>query len=77
MTKKDNEDFDNSAKYWIFDNAYFDGDVKVRDQCHATGKYRGSAHRDCNNIVKSQNSCRISQPKKLWFTSYYARTSQI
>ena len=27
---------------------YFDSDVKVRYYCHITGKYRGSAHRDCN-----------------------------
>ena len=26
--------------------------VKVRDYCHITGKYRGSAQRDCNIILK-------------------------
>ena len=31
---------------------YVDGDVKVRDHCHITGKYRGSVHRDCNINVK-------------------------
>ena len=25
---------------------------KVRDYCHITGKYRGSAQRDCNIILK-------------------------
>ncbi|XP_051176668.1 uncharacterized protein LOC127291526 [Leptopilina boulardi] len=31
------------------------GDVKVRDHCHLTGKYRGAAHRDCNiNYHESQ-----------------------
>ena len=30
------------------DSSYVDGDVKVRDHCHNTGKYRDSAHRDCN-----------------------------
>ena len=35
-------------------NAFFCGedfqvaDVKVRDQCHFTGRYRGCAHQDCN-----------------------------
>ena len=29
-----------------------DTDVKVRDHCHITGKYRRSAHRDCNINVK-------------------------
>ena len=52
ITKGDNEDFEDSTKCWICDNAYADGDVKVRDHCHITGKYRGSAHRDCNINVK-------------------------
>ena len=36
----------------ICDNDYIDTDVKVRGHCHITGKYRGSAHRDCNINVK-------------------------
>ena len=48
MTKEDNEDFKNSTKFWIFNNNYIDSDVKVRDHCHITGKYRGSVHRDYN-----------------------------
>ena len=39
MTRKDNEDFKNSAKCWICDNTYVDGDVKVKDHCHITRKY--------------------------------------
>ena len=35
-----------------FDNDYIDGDVKVRDHCHITAKYRVSAHRDCNVNLK-------------------------
>ena len=46
-SKEDNGDFEN-----LGDNAYVDGDVKIRDHCHITGKYRGSAHRDCNIDVK-------------------------
>ena len=52
MTKKDSEDFKNSNKFWICDNRYVDGDVKVRHHCHITRKYRGSGHRDCNINVK-------------------------
>ena len=52
MTKEDNEDFKNSTKCWICDDNYVDNDVKVRDHCHITGKYRGSTHRDCNINVK-------------------------
>ena len=40
--------FKNSTKCWICDNVYVDGDVKVRDYSHITGKYRGRACRDCN-----------------------------
>ena len=52
MTKKDNEDFENSTKFRIFDYGYIDNDLKVRDHCHISGNYRGSAHRDCNINVK-------------------------
>ena len=48
MTKKNNEDFANSTKCWNCQNDYLDNDVRVRDHCHITGKYRGSAHRDSN-----------------------------
>ena len=77
MTKEDNEDFNSSTKCWICDNDYVDNDIKVRDHCHITGIYRSSAHRDCNINLKPQNSCRISQPKILGFSSYYARIRQI
>ena len=52
-TKKDNEDFENSTKCWICYNYYIDNDVEIRDHCHITGKYSGSAHRDCNINVKA------------------------
>ena len=48
MTKEENEEFKNSTKYWICDNDYIDNDVKLRDLCRSTGKYRGSAHRNCD-----------------------------
>ena len=70
MTKEGNEDFKNSTKCLIWDNEYIDTDVKVRDHCYIFGKYRGSAHRDCNINLKSQNSYYISQPIELWFSSY-------
>ena len=52
MTKEDSEDFKNSTKCWICDNDYIDKDVKLRDHCHITGKYRGSPHRDRNINLK-------------------------
>ena len=30
------------------DKKYTEKDIRVRDHCHITGKYRGSAHQDCN-----------------------------
>ena len=52
MTKENNEGFENATKCWICDNDYIDTDIKVRDHCHITGKYRGSEHRDCSINVK-------------------------
>ena len=52
MTKDDDDDFENSTKYWICDNVYIEGDVKARDRCHITGKHRDSAHRDSNVKTK-------------------------
>ena len=48
MAKENNNDFMNSIKCCNCDNDYVDADVKVRDYCHITGKYRGSAHKDYN-----------------------------
>ena len=48
MTKTDNEDLQNSTTCRICDYNYIDNDVKERKHCHITGKYRGSAHTDCN-----------------------------
>ena len=49
--KEDNQAFKNSTKCWIHDNVFVDN-VYVRDHCHITGKYRGSAHRDFNTSVE-------------------------
>ena len=49
---EDDEGFENCTKYWICDNGHVDADFKVRDHCHNTEKYGGSAHRCCNINVK-------------------------
>ena len=55
MIKKGNKYFKNSTKCRICYNTYVDDDVKVRDHCHITGKYRCSAQRDCNiNVILNQ-----------------------
>ena len=56
MTKNHNEDFKNSSKCRICNEEYVDGYVKVRGHCYVTGKYRGSAQRDCNIKIKFSNN---------------------
>ena len=51
MTKEQNKDSENSTKCWICDNYCID-DFKVTDHCYITGKYKSSAHIDCNINVK-------------------------
>ena len=48
MTKENETDFQKAAKCHICDKPYMDKDIRVRDHCHITGKFRGSAHQDCN-----------------------------
>jgi len=31
---------------------YTNKDIRVRDHCHITGKYRGSSHQGCDLILK-------------------------
>ena len=46
MAKEDYKNFKNSElrlnSGWICDSDYGDNDVKVRDHCRISGKYRGS-----------------------------------
>ena len=51
-SKKDNEGFESSTKCWICDNDYIYGIVKLRDNCHMSGKYRGLTQRECSINVK-------------------------
>ena len=48
MTKEDEEEFQKANKCHICNKKYTNEDIKVRDHCHITGKYRGSAHQECN-----------------------------
>ncbi|KAL9963656.1 hypothetical protein ACROYT_G027183 [Oculina patagonica] len=48
MTKYDEEEFQKAKACHICDKQYTDDDIRVRDHCHITGKYRGSAHQECN-----------------------------
>ena len=48
MTEDDEMHFKLMDKYHICGEKYTDKDVRVRDHCHTTGKFRGSAHQECN-----------------------------
>ena len=48
MTKEDEKEFNKAEECHICNIKYNDDDIKVRDHCHITGKYRGSAHQECN-----------------------------
>ena len=52
VTKENDEDFEKSAECFLPYNAYFDGNVKVRDHRHITRKYRGSVQRNCSINIK-------------------------
>ena len=52
MEREDGEELENSTKCRICDISYIEDDVKVRNHCHITVKYRNSAHKDCNINVK-------------------------
>ena len=48
MTKYDEDEFQKAKVCHICDKAYTDDDIRVRDHCHITGKFRGSSHDYCN-----------------------------
>ena len=48
MTEDDEKEFQKANECHICNKKYNENDVRVRDHCHITGKYRGSAHQDCN-----------------------------
>ena len=46
MTRKDDEDFENSSRFWIYGNVYVIGDSKSIDRrYHITGIYEGFIQR--------------------------------
>ena len=54
MTKEEEEKFENNNNCRLCEK--FVGTHKVRDHCHLTGKYRGPAHKICNNNVRQEQS---------------------
>ena len=52
MSEEDEQRFQSSNKWWICDKLFDVEDNKVRDHCHVTEKYRGSAYWSCNINLK-------------------------
>ena len=52
MTYEDEQHFKQTGKCHICNKKYSTMDVRVRDHCRITGKYRGSAHQECNLKLK-------------------------
>ena len=48
MTEVDEQHLKTMDGCHICGEKYTDKDVRVRDHCHITGKFRGSAHQECN-----------------------------
>ena len=48
MTKENEHEFEKAKECHICDKKYTEKDIRVRDHCHITGKYRGLAHQECN-----------------------------
>ena len=56
FTEEDELKYNLSTKCWICDKQFSDDDddIKVRDHCHFTGKFRGAAHSSCNLKLKEK-----------------------
>ena len=52
MSVEDERRFKSSNKCWICKKLFTDEDKKVKDHDHIKGKYRGSAHLNCNINLK-------------------------
>ena len=48
MTKENEHEFEKATTCHICDKKYTEKDIRVRDHCHITDGFRGSAHQDCN-----------------------------
>ena len=52
MSRRDESNFRKATRCHICREKYRDNEEPVRDHCHVTGKYRGSAHKVCNLKLK-------------------------
>lgn len=60
-TDEDMENFEKAGKCHICHKQHTEKDIRVRDHCHRTGKFRGSAHQDYNlNLQIKLGNLKIS-----------------
>ena len=52
MSEEEEHLFQQSKSCWICKKLIANDEEKVRDHCHVTGKFRGAAHWDCNDLDK-------------------------
>ncbi|XP_071055501.1 uncharacterized protein [Onthophagus taurus] len=55
LTIDEQQNFDSAENCFICQNPFTSDQVKVRDHCHISGKYRGPTHSNCNLNFKLQN----------------------
>ena len=48
LSSEDEQHYNAAKECHISGKIYTNNDIRVRDHCHVTGQYRGSAHQDCN-----------------------------
>ena len=52
MSEEEEHLFQQSNSCWICKKLIDNDEVKVRDHCHVTGKFRAVSHWDCNKIFQ-------------------------
>ena len=67
--EEESKGFNEATKCWIC-NEKFDGNVKVRDHCHFTGRYRGAAHNSCNLKYRKSNFTPVVFHNLSWYDSH-------
>ncbi|XP_071055118.1 uncharacterized protein [Onthophagus taurus] len=55
LTVDEQRNFDSAENCFICQNPFTSDQVKVRDHCHISGRYRGPAHTNCNLNFQLQN----------------------